>query len=144
MSAPKNAYPIGKPARDGGKPEEIESLKEIPNFECICGHSGLGELLLGVDDEDTLWCPSCRNATWTWTYTEAEQKIIDSGNSEEIEKLTGFTADELKILNSGNPEEVLKAANITADELKIIESGDPEKITKLLRERRAFGHDDRN
>jgi len=28
--------------------------------------------------------------------------------------------------------------------LKIIESGDPEKITKLLRERRAFGHDDRN
>lgn len=67
MSAPANAYPIGKPARDSGDPKEIAKLKELPNFKCGgCGHVGRGEDLLGVDDENTLWCPQCRGATWYW------------------------------------------------------------------------------
>ena len=57
MSAPDNAYRIDK---FGG--DDISHIK----VSCPCGwHGHLGELL-GVDDEETLWCPWCRTAAWTY------------------------------------------------------------------------------
>jgi hypothetical protein len=53
MSAPNNAKPVGK--FDGADQVRVE---------CLCGWTGMIEELLGVDDEDTLWCPQCHRATW--------------------------------------------------------------------------------
>lgn len=67
MAAPDHAYPIGKPARDGGKPEEIAAVESLPEFQCLgCNHVGKGEHLLGVNDEETMWCPRCRTSGWVW------------------------------------------------------------------------------
>ncbi len=67
MSAPKHAYPIGKPTRDSGNKDEIANLETLPVFECdCCGYVGGGKELLGVDDESTMWCPICRTSGWVW------------------------------------------------------------------------------
>jgi len=87
MGAPAHAYPIGKPTRDSKDPSQIAKLKEIPDFVCQCGHRGLGEHLLGVDDEETMWCPVCRNATWTWGVSDYE---VSKLGTPEQKKYWGF------------------------------------------------------
>ena len=58
MSAPENARPIGKPPNDS---------EDLPTFECMgCGYKGGGEELLGVDDQETMWCPICKTSGWVW------------------------------------------------------------------------------
>ena len=59
MNAPKNAIPIE---------EENPAEAKAPtlNYTCSCGHKGNVKELLCVEDSDTLWCPVCRTADWTW------------------------------------------------------------------------------
>lgn len=57
MSAPENAQPIA--------PKNLDvDGNELGSYSCeCCGAEGrLGDLL-GVDDDDTLWCPVCRTSS---------------------------------------------------------------------------------
>ena len=57
MGAPKNAEAIGNP--DDGS--------SLPDFQCQgCGGTGNGNELLGVEDDQTLWCPYCGCSGWEW------------------------------------------------------------------------------
>ena len=58
MSAGKNAIPLYS--------ENPEWMNELPTFICICGFRGKGHELLCENDDDTLWCPSCKTAVWAW------------------------------------------------------------------------------
>jgi hypothetical protein len=57
MSAPDEAYVISE-----AKGWEYIGEKVI----CPCGFYGDVDDLLGVDDDDMLWCPQCRTAAWTY------------------------------------------------------------------------------
>jgi len=71
MSAPEHAKPVGT----GGWRNADDSLlskEEVeadPAFQviCQCGWKGHVGQLLGVDEEDTLWCPQCRTIGWEYT-----------------------------------------------------------------------------
>jgi len=56
MGAPEDSYRIGdyfdKPLKW--------------RVECCCGWKGVVDDLLGVDDEETLWCPQCRTTGWVY------------------------------------------------------------------------------
>ncbi len=56
MSAPRDAYRIG------------DYFDNPINWrvKCPCGWKGVVEDLLGVDTQDTLWCPKCRRIGWVY------------------------------------------------------------------------------
>lgn len=59
-SAPTHAYAIETENR-------CDSDEEFPYVTCRCGWKGPGGHLLGVDENETLWCPQCRTwGNWTW------------------------------------------------------------------------------
>ncbi len=60
MSASENAVSL----------EEFYSGEEVIDwkFSCQCGYEGTAKELLTEQDEDneTLYCPTCRCAAWVW------------------------------------------------------------------------------
>jgi hypothetical protein len=67
MSAPGNAKPLGTGGWDN-EDGTIMTDKEVKKIKvvCQCGWKGHAGQLLGVDDEDTLWCPRCRTIGWEY------------------------------------------------------------------------------
>ncbi len=57
MSASDKAKPIGR---------EMFGNDEPPGVHCICGYRGSADELLEEEDEETLYCPICRTASWEW------------------------------------------------------------------------------
>jgi len=66
--APEEATPIGASAWKDEKGRTIseQEFKNHPDFKvrCDCGFRGHAGQLLGVDDEETLWCPRCKCSGW--------------------------------------------------------------------------------
>ena len=59
-SAPEHAYVIAPDNR-------CDDGRLLPRVKCKCGWKGRAGQLLGVDENDTMWCPQCR--TWgNWVY----------------------------------------------------------------------------
>jgi hypothetical protein len=66
MGAPSNAIPLEDYA---DKAQWGMANTRHLTFECIgCGYKGTaGELLTEPEgNNQTLWCPQCRGATWVW------------------------------------------------------------------------------
>ena len=64
MGAPDGAVPIGNGFVDeGGVPVDLS----VYGVGCVgCGWVGSFDELVGVDDEDTLWCPRCGCSGWVY------------------------------------------------------------------------------
>jgi len=68
MSAPKEAQPVGSEGWQDqqGRTISDKEFERHPDFKikCSCGFRGHAGQLLGVDDEETLWCPRCKGSGW--------------------------------------------------------------------------------
>ncbi len=58
MSAPKDAYRIG---------DYFISTPLKWEVHCPCGWHGTVDDLLGVDYNNTLWCPQCQGTGWVYS-----------------------------------------------------------------------------
>jgi len=67
MSAPKHAEPLGLDGWIDQKTGKECDKSDFPKVKCECGFRGGVWELLGVDEEDTMWCPRCRTAGG-WMY----------------------------------------------------------------------------